>query len=60
MAPPLSLTFQLNVSTNIPSLARQAAPILAHFELCPRPERLRFCYWAGRWHLMEHRVGPVS
>ena len=22
-------------------------------------DRLRYCYWAGRWHLLEHRVGVV-
>ncbi|KIM26968.1 hypothetical protein M408DRAFT_175857 [Serendipita vermifera MAFF 305830] len=23
----------------------------------PQADRLRYCYWAGRWHLLEHRVG---
>jgi hypothetical protein len=42
-------------------MIKQLAPLLdQHFEQCPLPERLRYCYWSGKWHLAEHRVGAVS
>ena len=42
-------------------MIKQLAPLLTqHFEQCPLPERLRYCYWSGKWHLAEQRVGAVS
>jgi len=42
-------------------MIKQLAPLLnQHFEECPLPERLRYCYWSGKWHLAEQRVGAVS
>ena len=55
------MTLQLNVSAGITSMIKQLAPLLdQHFEQCPLPERLRYCYWSGKWHLAEQRVGAVS
>jgi len=42
-------------------MIKQLAPLLnQHFEQCPLPERLRYCFWSGKWHLAEQRVGAVS
>jgi hypothetical protein len=39
---------------------RQISGVVARMDQAPQADRLRYCYWAGKWHLLEHRVGVVG
>ncbi|KAG8759260.1 hypothetical protein FRC14_006336 [Serendipita sp. 396] len=51
------VSLQLDVQGALAHTLRQISGVVSQMELAPQADRLRFCYWAGRWHLLEHRVG---
>jgi hypothetical protein len=51
---------QLDVQGALAHTLRQISGVVVKMQEAPQADRLRYCYWAGRWHLLEHRVGVVS
>lgn len=51
---------QLDVQGALAHTLRQISAVVVRMQEAPQADRLRYCYWAGRWHLLEHRIGVVS
>ncbi|CCA67597.1 hypothetical protein PIIN_01425 [Serendipita indica DSM 11827] len=51
------ISLQLDVQGALAHTLRQISSSVSQMNLAPQADRLRYCYWAGRWHLLEHRIG---
>ncbi|PVF99411.1 hypothetical protein CPB86DRAFT_774377 [Serendipita vermifera] len=51
------MSLQLDAQGTVAHTLRQVYGVVTRMEQAPQADRLRFCYWAGKWHLLEHRVG---